>query len=373
MAFVTTGSGGVFKTVNRSSQKPPFVQPLPYYAYGGTQTDTRGMVTSGEFSIWGAGRVQGSSADSSLEVIQAKAKAYDKLFTKIKGEASAMLATNIAERQQASAMMLKRVLQLRNCYSHLKTFQFSKFLRELGFKRKSQKGNPSQWVRQGKNRSYTLSEDRVQRDSRALVRGSKSVSALWLEYHFGWSPLLSDIYGALEVQAGGSPVYVNTKFHAMATVSGNYNDAYPPYQLTESQHWDCGVRYQCEARVKSAELLKLSQVGLVNPLSVAWEVVPFSFVIDWFVPVGRFLESMTDSVGLDISKVQCAHSRKYRGEQLVGGPYGYVLNATAFHFHREVLGSLPVPGLFDRRGTGIKSLARGATAVALLVGFLKSR
>lgn len=33
----------------------------------------------------------------------------------------------------------------------------------------------------------------------------------------------------------------------------------------------------------------LSSVGLTNPLAVVWELIPFSFVIDWFLPIGESL------------------------------------------------------------------------------------
>lgn len=43
---------------------------------------------------------------------------------------------------------------------------------------------------------------------------------------------------------------------------------------------------------------KLSEVGVTNPLTVIWEKVPFSFAIDWFLPVGGWLDSMDAAIGL---------------------------------------------------------------------------
>lgn len=36
-------------------------------------------------------------------------------------------------------------------------------------------------------------------------------------------------------------------------------------------------------------LSALGSLGLTNPLDVAWEVLPFSFVVDWFIPIGNWL------------------------------------------------------------------------------------
>jgi hypothetical protein len=33
-------------------------------------------------------------------------------------------------------------------------------------------------------------------------------------------------------------------------------------------------------------------LGLLDPLTVAWEIIPYSFVIDWFVPIGTYFENL---------------------------------------------------------------------------------
>jgi hypothetical protein len=44
---------------------------------------------------------------------------------------------------------------------------------------------------------------------------------------------------------------------------------------------------------------EVNQIGLANPLSIAWEVVPFSFVVDWGLPIGNVLEALTATRGLE--------------------------------------------------------------------------
>jgi hypothetical protein len=39
-------------------------------------------------------------------------------------------------------------------------------------------------------------------------------------------------------------------------------------------------------------------LGLTNPLAIAWELVPFSFVLDWLVPVGTWLQSLDATLGV---------------------------------------------------------------------------
>jgi hypothetical protein len=47
----------------------------------------------------------------------------------------------------------------------------------------------------------------------------------------------------------------------------------------------------------STLLATASEIGLTNPAEVAWELVPFSFVVDWAIPIGTFLGQLDASVG----------------------------------------------------------------------------
>jgi hypothetical protein len=39
------------------------------------------------------------------------------------------------------------------------------------------------------------------------------------------------------------------------------------------------------------ELSLQRSLGLVNPAEIAWEVVPYSFVVDWFLPIGSYISA----------------------------------------------------------------------------------
>lgn len=43
----------------------------------------------------------------------------------------------------------------------------------------------------------------------------------------------------------------------------------------------------------------LSRIGLTNPAVLAWDVIPWSFVVNWVIPIGDWLESIDSTVGLD--------------------------------------------------------------------------
>jgi len=55
-----------------------------------------------------------------------------------------------------------------------------------------------------------------------------------------------------------------------------------------------GVLY----KIDSPTLAGLNGLGLVNPFSLGWELLPLSFVIDWFLSIGDFLAGMSTPLGL---------------------------------------------------------------------------
>lgn len=104
----------------------------------------------------------------------------------------------------------------------------------------------------------------------------------WLEYQFGIKPLVNDIYGAIDAY--------HQKLQAGTAVKskGKY------------QSGSNGTTYRAgyTATVKNPTLRTLQQLGITNPALAAWELVPLSFVIDWFLPIGNLLQYLDATVGL---------------------------------------------------------------------------
>lgn len=122
----------------------------------------------------------------------------------------------------------------------------------------------------------------------------------WLEYSFGWRPLMSDIYGAAEEihksVHEGFPYYVRTSGGGRRVSSVMSNHASGP--VSRSFVESCELRAKARFTVRNSSVKSLVQLGLTNPAEIAWEVVPFSFVIDWFIPVGDFIASLDSLVGV---------------------------------------------------------------------------
>lgn len=142
-------------------------------------------------------------------------------------------------------------------------------------------------------------------------RIGNSVSDAWLQLSYGWRPLAADIHSA---QANVHRVLA--KGLAIAAKRGsNYetevtrNDL--PGDYDEVQKIRHRVICQLGAVIDNPSIAYLNTFGLINPLSIAWELVPWSFAIDWFVPVGKTLEAVTATVGLIFNGGRVTEHREY--------------------------------------------------------------
>jgi hypothetical protein len=119
----------------------------------------------------------------------------------------------------------------------------------------------------------------------------------WLEYSYGWKPLLKDVYDHAEAL---SSTLIATNFH-VRTARGKakadkQSDVMVPAQqfrhhyTPRSTKW---VEFVVQYRLPEGAVNPMTAFGMTNPLLVAWELVPFSFVADWFLPVGQALEALT--------------------------------------------------------------------------------
>lgn len=123
----------------------------------------------------------------------------------------------------------------------------------------------------------------------------KDAPNAWLAFHFGVEPLIKDLHDLLERlnEPPKAALVSKTSKQTLEYRSKAYGQT---IHETYRQH----VRIAAHVKRKDETLSLVNDMGLINPLSITWELVPFSFVVDWFYPVGSYLNSLTDLLGYDI-------------------------------------------------------------------------
>lgn len=113
-----------------------------------------------------------------------------------------------------------------------------------------------------------------------------SLHQSWLELQYGWKPLLQDVYEAYKAFFDRSNIPRVQYCRASSTSKA------PPVKSGP-----IGFTMWTNYR-KRTVVVKLTErhspwqdMGLTDPATLAWELLPFSFVIDWFIPIGTYLEA----------------------------------------------------------------------------------
>jgi hypothetical protein len=189
----------------------------------------------------------------------------------------------------------------------------------------------------------------------------------WLEYHLGIEPLVKDIYNAVDlIQKPITTKHVKARGWAQDQWS-----VLNPAPYTASNEWTLTAiraQYQCDIAVSNPALWLANSLGIVNPIQVAWQLVPLSFVVDWFVNVESFLGQASDFWGLNVSNA--SSTLTYYGIWREFWPsYGWETKYAISGMERKLGLTLPNLGL---RPLKALSWQRGLTAAALLTNALKS-
>lgn len=203
---------------------------------------------------------------------------------------------------------------------------------------------------------------------------SKGFASDWLELSFGWIPAISDIYSAVDVlqnpiksiRPGGIGF---GGVHNVTELSGSF-----PNEASKTV-WHAEVRGKVgfECLVSNPNLFLANNLGLINPGTIAWELIPFSFVVDWFIPVESFLSYGSDLYGLSVTNAwNTIYTRgavyDYQ-KSITLGRYGERWCSAAYV--NRVLG-LPGPQLFVRPFK-VPSWRRALNATSLVVQLLGGR
>jgi len=130
-----------------------------------------------------------------------------------------------------------------------------------------------------------------------------SQPANWLELQYGWKPLLSDVHGAaVELARHGADVrsWITT-VKALVREELEWDEIISPDDPTNRarifgfSEGSMFIRLDYEPDIDT--LIWSSRLGLTNPLEIAWELVPYSFVVDWMLPVGDWLSTLDATLG----------------------------------------------------------------------------
>lgn len=132
----------------------------------------------------------------------------------------------------------------------------------------------------------------------------KQLANDYLAFQYGIKPLFGDVQAAAEQVAEWilrlEPVKSSGRARAKLHQDSAYSSGLFEGRLVTDT--EIRVKYGTYFRVSDDLTRMATQLGFTNPANVVWELVPFSFVWDWFLPIGKFLNSLTALNGLQVKE-----------------------------------------------------------------------
>lgn len=352
---------------SRYRQKAPYIDRLPYLF---SREEALRIANP-----WGmsSDNLPGISA-SSISFPSAYSKAYGKFVEQARS--SVNLAVNIAERKQAIDMIASRCMQMYRFSRQLSSFRFAAAAKTLGLRVVSQSKRRNKYVQRVIDRQGREHEVR-------LTRSAKAFGNNYLEYHFGWENIVKDVGDGVELIHDSPFPKLGRRIKASATEFETQ-----PKKPTVSR-WSSGLiswwpkktaKLMGTVVIEDPNIARLNQLGFVNPAVILWELIPFSFVVDWFSNVGQVLSSYTDFAGFSLQNSSVTY---FGSHQTISYQNGGYPNYSAPPF--VTLAVHGQRGLYVKRSLGVPlptvtlkpvkwpSVTRGLTSVSLLAQFLRNR
>lgn len=168
--------------------------------------------------------------------------------------------------------------------------------------------NLAQFLKQVKKSKRYKSWSRQQKLDNLGTSLADFIAAEWLRYRYGIMPLLYDIQGIKALLA--EPI-VSPRLTSRASEkfnSGTLTNTIP-YSEGASGYFAgstvttrvvnvevrCGILYEHECILHDRY-----GYGLDQQLSAIWELIPYSFIVDWFYNLGDYIDAMSPKIGVKV-------------------------------------------------------------------------
>jgi hypothetical protein len=212
----------------------------------------------------------------------------------------------------------------------------------------------------------------------AMRRTTVSNARRILAIQYGVRPLLNDVYGACEALANALHRELPKERSVRHRVTETYSETTRINDVALSKtivaKFAAGFTYSLNT---SGAIKTLSELGITNPATIAWELTPWSFVVDWFLPIGAFLSTFDASLGCNfvtgwetlVIESQALESADWTSSSTdIGGQHAasvqYEAEANFFKIIRRPTVDFPGPVLPDFKNP--LSLEHFVNALALL-------
>lgn len=346
--------------IRRRADKDGYRQPTPYMHQSWVPGFIAGTYTIGQTWNWagktvvaiGTGQVSWTGSDvggtgSSAYLLDPSVNDLVSVPTSVKNAVKSKLRKRIKEEQWNAAVMLREMKDSVNLIaSSAKKLQNAM----LCAVRKDWKG-VAYWL------GVPLKK---------FKDGTKPAEA-WLEFHFGWAPIVSDMVDAanflatvgehkprLRVAAGARLKDTGTAKVTTLRIPGGNTDFGGNWPLKQRMRLETLTDYKiiCWYELDQGWLRDLAKIGFTNPAELIYNTAAFTWLTEWLIPLGEVLSGLDATIGLKfLSGTETTYQKA--SLKMVGDP---VVNITAgTNYPGQRLDRPPVAEFVVRGGSRTQS------------------
>jgi hypothetical protein len=209
----------------------------------------------------------------------------------------------------------------------------------------------------------------------------KNLASAWLAVRYGLLPLINDVNNVVEgLKKPTGPLRRTTRSNSGTlsrtsydTVTWNYSSLTETVGITSTDTLSVRVM-----SLDEYDITMLNNIGFSgkNLLTLPWELIPYSFVVDWFANIGDFVGAITPSLGVKQLGTAATIERTNTMEANIVGisaPTGWTINVPGFGSYKTSLNSrnrattLPSPRIVIKNDFRFSNLTRVLDATGLLL------
>lgn len=150
---------------------------------------------------------------------------------------------------------------------------------------------------------------------------------LWLSYRYVYKTTESDIKDYADtLQRLGDLATVGSTL----TVNGHYAD--------DTGSYGCTVKIYTDDVIPKDAVEFLAAIGIEPNAQNLWDMIPYSFVVDWFLHIGdllHYVESWGDAISLPTSEIWFTYKSEYDNQQVSYRVPGRKLNVPPIYVQKE--------------------------------------
>lgn len=173
----------------------------------------------------------------------------------------------------------------------------------------------------------------------AISWARKSLPERWMEYRYAWTPSVLGVYDIVDLLDNQTrkPLLTTTRKRASdssktSSSEHTFHGGFFPWPVikTTTEEFEDAVYVVLTTQVRRLFLQSLNDAGVANPASVTWESVPLSWMADWVVNVGDYLNAQFATFNNTLKGGTATHIwRRYRTTTLTQDP-DYSTNRYAY-------------------------------------------